>query len=115
MKRIGILTSGGDTPGMNACIRTAVRNALDTNAEILGIRRGYAGLIQGDMLTLDRISIANIIHRGGTILKTSRCPKFATTEGRAKAIKILEEAGIDGLDLLGGDGTFRGGTLLANE
>jgi 6-phosphofructokinase 1 len=115
MKRIGILTSGGDAPGMNACIRAAVRTAIANNVEILGIRRGYAGLIEGDMLTLDRKSIANIIHRGGTILETSRCPEFTTTEGRAKAIKILEEAGINGLVLMGGDGTFRGGTLLVNE
>lgn len=115
MKRIGILTSGGDAPGMNACIRAAVRTALANNVEILGIRRGYAGLIEGDMLALDRKYIANIIHRGGTILETSRCPEFTTLEGRAKAIKVMEEAGIDGLVLMGGDGTFHGGMLLANE
>jgi 6-phosphofructokinase 1 len=115
MKKIGILTSGGDAPGMNACIRAAVRTAITDNVEIFGIRRGYAGLIEGDTLTLDRNSIANIIYRGGTVLETSRCPEFTTVEGRAKAIKVLEEAGIDGLVLLGGDGTFRGGTLLANE
>jgi 6-phosphofructokinase 1 len=115
MKRIGVLTSGGDAPGMNACIRAVVRTALTNNVEILGIRRGYAGLIEGDMLALDRKGIANIIHRGGTILETSRCPEFTTLEGRAKAIKILNEAGIDGLILMGGDGTFQGGTLLTNE
>jgi 6-phosphofructokinase 1 len=115
MKRIGILTSGGDAPGMNACIRAAVRTAMTNNVEILGIRRGYAGLIKGDMLVLDRKSIANIIQRGGTILETSRCPEFTTIEGRAKAIKVMEEARIDGLVLMGGDGTFRGGTLLTNE
>ena len=115
MKKIGILTSGGDAPGMNACIRAVVRTALDNNVEISGIRRGYAGLIESDMLALERKSIANIIHRGGTILETSRCPEFTTIEGRAKAIKILEQSGIEGLILLGGDGTFRGGTLLANE
>jgi 6-phosphofructokinase 1 len=115
MKKIGILTSGGDAPGMNACIRAAVRTALDNNVEIAGIRRGYAGLIEGDMSALDRKSIANIIQRGGTILETSRCPEFTMVEGRAKAIKVMEEAGIDGLLLLGGDGTFRGGKLLANE
>lgn len=114
MKRIGILTSG-DAPGMNACIRAVVRTALDNNMETIGIKRGYAGLIEGDMLALDRKSVANIIHRGGTILETSRCPEFTTLEGRAKAIKKLEKAGIDGLVLMGGDGTFRGGTLLANE
>jgi len=115
MKRIGILTSGGDAPGMNACIRAAVRTAMINNVEILGIRRGYAGLIEGDMLALDRKSIANIIYQGGTMLETSRCPEFMTPGGRAKAIKVLEKAGIDGLVLLGGDGTFHGGTLLANE
>jgi len=115
VKRIGILTSGGDAPGMNACIRAAVRTAITNNLEILGIRRGYAGLIEGDMLALDRKSIANIIQRGGTVLETSRCPEFTTPEGRAKAIKVLKEAGIDGLVLMGGDGTFHGGTLLANE
>ena len=115
MKNISILTSGGDAPGMNACIRAAVRTAIANNVEISGVRRGYAGLIEGDMLALDRKSIANIIYQGGTILETSRCPEFATVEGRAKAIKVLGKAGIDGLVLLGGDGTFHGGTLLANE
>jgi len=93
---------------MNACIRAAVRTAIANNVEILGIRRGYAGLIEGDMLALDRKSIANIIHQGGTMLETSRCPEFTTLEGRAKAIKVLEEAAIEGLVLLGGDGTFCG-------
>jgi 6-phosphofructokinase 1 len=115
MKMIGILTSGGDAPGMNACIRAAVRIAMTHNVEISGIKRGYAGLIEGDMLALDRKSIANIIYKGGTMLETSRCPEFTTIEGRAKAIKVLEQLGIDGLILLGGDGTFRGGALLANE
>jgi 6-phosphofructokinase 1 len=115
MKRIGILTSGGDAPGMNACIRAAVRTAMANNVSISGIRRGYAGLIKGDMLALDRRAIANIIYQGGTMLETSRCPEFTTLEGRVKAIKTLEQAGIDGLVLLGGDGTFRGGTLLAGE
>jgi len=115
MRRIGILTSGGDAPGMNACIRAAVRTAMTNNVEIVGIRRGYSGLINGDMSALDRKSIINIIHRGGTILETSRCPEFTTTEGRAKARKVMEEVGIDGLVLMGGDGTFRGGALLANE
>ena len=115
MKKIGLLTSGGDAPGMNACIRAVVRTALASNLEISGISRGYAGLIEGDMLALDRKSIANIIYQGGTMLETSRCPEFTTTEGRAKATKVLEKAGIEGLILLGGDGTFRGGTVLANE
>jgi 6-phosphofructokinase 1 len=115
MKRIGILTSGGDAPGMNACIRAAVRTAMINNVEISGIRRGYAGLIESDILALDRKSIANIIYQGGTMLETSRCPEFTTIKGRAKAIKVLEKEGIDGLVLLGGDGTFHGGALLADE
>jgi 6-phosphofructokinase 1 len=115
MKRIGILTSGGDAPGMNACIRAAVRTAAAADVEILGIRRGYSGLIDNETAVLDRRCVANIIQRGGTILETSRCPEFKTPEGRAKAVRVLNEAEVDGLLLLGGDGTFRGGTLLANE
>jgi 6-phosphofructokinase 1 len=115
MKRIAILTSGGDAPGMNAGIRAAVRTALGNNVEILGIRRGYAGLIEGKLIALERNSIANIIQRGGTILETSRCPEFTTFEGRAAAIKTLKDAEIEGLIILGGDGTFRGGALLTKE
>jgi 6-phosphofructokinase 1 len=115
MKRIGILTSGGDAPGMNACIRAAVRAAVAADVEVLGVRRGYNGLIRNEMAMLGRESVANIIQRGGTILETSRCPEFRTPEGRARAVKVLEETGITGLLLLGGDGTFRGGTLLAKE
>jgi 6-phosphofructokinase 1 len=101
MKRIGILTSGGDAPGMNACIRAAVRSAIASHVEVIGIRRGFAGLIQGDLAPLGRRDIANIIHQGGTILETARSPEFRTTKGRASAIN--------------GDGTFRGGTLLMQE
>src|ERR1039458_2156408 len=97
MKTIAVLTSGGDAPGMNACIRSVVRTAMANNVEILGIRRGYAGLIVGDTSVLDRKSIANIMQRGGTILETSRCPEFLTVEGRAMAIKMLKETGIEGL------------------
>jgi len=115
MKRIGILTSGGDAPGMNACIRAAVRAALASDLEIFGVRWGYTGLIGGEMELLDRRAVANIIHQGGTILGTARSTEFKTSEGRAKAIKVLQEAGIEGLILIGGDGTFRGGTLLSEE
>jgi 6-phosphofructokinase 1 len=115
MKRIGILTSGGDAPGMNACIRAAVRAALSSGLEIFGIRRGYCGLIAGDMISMDRRSVSNIIHQGGTILETARAPEFETVDGRAKAIQALEQARIEGLILIGGDGTFRGGTLLSKE
>ncbi|MFC1976668.1 6-phosphofructokinase [Chloroflexota bacterium] len=115
MKKIGILTSGGDAPGMNACIRAAVRAALVNNLDIFGIRWGYAGLIRGDMIPLDRRAVANIIHQGGTILGTARSEEFRTEEGRVKAVKVLQDTGIDGLILIGGDGTFRGGTLLSQE
>jgi len=115
MKKIGILTSGGDAPGMNACIRAAVRAALATHLEIFGIRWGYDGLIRGDMIPLDRRAVANIIHQGGTILGTARSEEFRTKEGRAKAIKTLQDKSIEGLILIGGDGTFRGGTLLSQE
>jgi len=115
MKRIGILTSGGDAPGMNACIRAAVRAARAHELEILGIRRGYAGLIRGEIELLDRKAVANIIHQGGTILGTARSVEFMTSEGRALAIEKLERMGIEGLILIGGDGTFRGGTVLSQE
>jgi len=115
MKKIGILTSGGDAPGMNACIRAAVRAALANNLEISGIMWGYAGLIRGDIMPLDRRSVANIIHQGGTILGTARSEEFRTKDGRAEAIHMLQDKGIEGLILIGGDGTFRGGTLLSQE
>ena len=115
MRNIGILTSGGDAPGMNACIRAAVRAALASDLEIIGILRGYEGLIHGNIMTLDRRAVANIIHQGGTILGTARSDDFRTKEGREKAISALKEAEIDGLILIGGDGTFRGGTLLSEE
>jgi 6-phosphofructokinase 1 len=115
MRKIGILTSGGDAPGMNACIRSSVRAALANGLEIFGIRWGYAGLIRGDIVSLDRRSVANVIHQGGTILGTARSEEFRTKEGRTKAINMLQDQGIDGLILIGGDGTFRGGTLLSQE
>ncbi|MFU8796491.1 MAG: 6-phosphofructokinase [Dehalococcoidia bacterium] len=115
MKRIGILTSGGDAPGMNACIRAAVRAARAHDIEILGIRRGYAGLIRGEIERLDRKAVANIIHQGGTILGTARSSEFMAPEGRALAIKNLEKEAIEGLILIGGDGTFRGGSDLSQE
>jgi len=115
MKKLGILTSGGDAPGMNACIRAAVRAALARNLEIFGIRWGYAGLIRGDIIPLDRRAVTNVIHLGGTILGTARSSEFRTIEGRARAIAMLKQAEIDGLILIGGDGTFRGGTQLARE
>ncbi|MDN7023507.1 6-phosphofructokinase [Methanoculleus sp. FWC-SCC1] len=115
MKRIGVLTSGGDAPGMNACIRAVVRTALANELEVVGIRRGYAGLIRGETVPLDRRAIRNTIHIGGTILETSRSPEFRTPEGRTRAAASIEEAGLDGVVLIGGDGTFQGGSLLAEE
>lgn len=115
MKRIGILTSGGDAPGMNACIRAAVYTAVAEGVEILGIRRGYAGLINNEMTPLDKKAVANIIYLGGTILGTARSAEFMTKQGRAKAIRNLNEAGIEGLIVIGGDGTFRGATELERE
>jgi 6-phosphofructokinase 1 len=115
VKRIGILTSGGDAPGMNACIRAAVRTALGAEVEIMGIKRGFAGLITNDMQLLSRDDVSNIIHTGGSILESSRCPEFHTVEGRQKAIANLLQQKIEGLILVGGDGTFRGGALLSEE
>jgi 6-phosphofructokinase 1 len=115
MRKIGILTSGGDAPGMNACIRAAVRAALANNLDIVGIRWGYAGLIRDDVVSLDRRAVSNIIHQGGTILGTTRSEEFRKKEGRARAIKVLQDMSIDGLIPIGGDGTFRGGTILSQE
>ncbi|MFW6114660.1 MAG: 6-phosphofructokinase [Thermodesulfobacteriota bacterium] len=115
MKKIGILTSGGDAPGMNACIRASVRASLAHGLEIYGIKWGYTGMINGDIMPLDRRAVANIIHQGGTILGTARSEEFRTKEGRAEAIRSLQKRGIEGLVLIGGDGTFRGGTLLSEE
>jgi 6-phosphofructokinase 1 len=115
MKRIGILTSGGDAPGMNACIRAAARTAAASGVETVGIKRGYAGLITNEMLPLSRNDVSNIIHTGGSILESSRCPEFQKTEGRERAIGNLAKDEVEGLILIGGDGTFRGGALLAEE
>jgi 6-phosphofructokinase 1 len=115
MKKIGILTSGGDAPGMNACIRAAVRAAVANGLEIFGIQRGYAGLICGEVVPLDRKAVINTIHQGGTVLGTARSEEFKTKAGRAQAIEVLNRLGIEGLILIGGDGTFTGGTLLSEE
>lgn len=108
MKKIAVLTSGGDAPGMNAAIRAVVRTALYYNLEAIGVRRGYAGLIDGDFQLLGPGDVGDIIQRGGTILQTARSQEFLTREGRAEAVAQVREAGIDGLVAIGGDGTFRG-------
>lgn len=115
MKRIGVFTSGGDAPGMNACIRAVVRTALYHRVEVIGIMRGYEGMIEGDFVPMDRGSVSNIIQLGGTILKTSRCKEFHYKRGRRKAIQKLRNAGIEGLIAIGGDGTFKGAHKLYLE
>jgi 6-phosphofructokinase 1 len=112
MKRIGVLTSGGDAPGMNACIRAIVRYGISRRLEVVGIRRGYCGILEEDFVKLGKRSVANIIHRGGTFLETARCEEMKTEEGIRKANKILKREGIEGLITIGGDGTFRGATAL---
>ena len=114
-RKIGILTSGGDAPGMNAAIRAVTRKAIDEGIEVVGIYEGYNGLINGNIKPLDSHSVSNIITLGGTMLYSSRCPEFKTEEGMAKAIKTCEENQIDAVIALGGDGTFRGATDLTNH
>ncbi|HEY8491321.1 MAG TPA: 6-phosphofructokinase [Dehalococcoidia bacterium] len=115
MNRIGVLTSGGDAPGMNAAIRAVVRMAISHGLAVTGVRDGYAGLIRGDFTDLDLRSVGGIIHRGGTFLGTSRAPEFQEPEGRARAAAALRRAGIDALVVIGGDGSFRGAHLLHQE
>ena len=113
MKKIAILTSGGDAPGMNAAIRAVVRTALYHGIEVMGVNRGYAGLINGELFTMNRSSVSDIIHRGGTILRTARCLEFKQEETRKKAAKILKAYGVDALVVIGGDGSFTGAKLLS--
>ncbi len=108
MKKIGILTSGGDAPGMNAAIRASVRTAIYRGLEVVGIKRGYDGLMDGDFIPMDSNSVSDIIQRGGTILKTSRSERYKTKDGMLDAKQKASEAGIEGLILIGGDGTFKG-------
>lgn len=115
MKRIGVLTSGGDGAGMNAAIRSVVRYALSKGLEVKGIMRGYYGLIEDDMISLNHRSVANIISRGGTFLKTSRCPEFQTKAGTAKAAATLKRREIDGLVVIGGNGSYAGAQALFEQ
>ena len=114
-KKIGILTSGGDAPGMNAAIRAAARKAMAEGIEVVGIREGYNGLINGNVMPLDTHAVSNIITNGGTILYSSRCPEFQTEAGMSKAVENCKKLGIDAVVALGGDGTFRGATALTNH
>ncbi|HQP03181.1 MAG TPA: 6-phosphofructokinase [Bacteroidales bacterium] len=114
-KRIGVLTSGGDAPGMNAAIRAVVRSAIYYGMSVTGIRRGYAGMILGDFMEMTSRDVGNIIQRGGTILRTARSDEFRTKEGRYIAYRNLVEAGIEALIAIGGDGTFKGAKLFTEE
>ena len=111
---IGILTSGGDAPGMNAAIRAVVRTALASGKKVKGIRRGYSGLLEEDIIDMDAKSVADIISRGGTMLYTARCAEFRTEEGQRKGAEICKKHGIDGVVVIGGDGSFQGAKKLAN-
>ena len=113
VKRIGVLTSGGDAPGMNAAVRAVVRTALFHGLECYGIRRGYNGLINGDVIRLDEKSVAHTINRGGTILYTARSKEFMTEEGQKKAVSTCKFLGLDSVIAIGGDGTFRGARALS--
>ncbi|AKL96677.1 6-phosphofructokinase PfkA [Clostridium aceticum] len=113
MKTVGVLTSGGDSPGMNAAIRAVVRNAIAKGCRVIGVRRGYDGLIQGQLEEMNLSSVADIIHRGGTILRTARSEEFRTEEGRKKALNVMKVFGIEGMVVIGGDGSFRGAEELS--
>lgn len=115
IKKIGVFTSGGDAPGMNACIRAVVRCGIHYGREIWGIQRGYNGLIEGDMKALTSRSVGNIMQKGGTFLHSARSEAFRTKEGRRKAFEQLKENGIDALVAIGGDGTFRGANIFSEE
>lgn len=115
MKRIGLLTSGGDAPGMNAAVRAVVRTAIYNGVEIYGIYQGYNGLLNGDVRELNLSSVGDIIHRGGTMLRSARCEAFQTEKGFNKALNIIEIFELDGIIILGGDGTFKGAEKLSQE
>ena len=115
IQRIGVYTSGGDAPGMNACLRAIVRAAVAQDLEVVGIRRGYEGMIEGDFVEMERRSVSNIVQQGGTILKSARSQGFYTEEGRAQAAKHVREHNIDALVAIGGDGTFRGASKFYQE
>ncbi|HCR49059.1 MAG TPA: 6-phosphofructokinase [Rhodothermales bacterium] len=115
IQRIGVYTSGGDAPGMNACVRAVVRTAYAHDLEVVGIRRGYEGMIDSDFVEMTTRSVSNILQKGGTVLKSARSDRFRTPEGRALAAANLTEMGINALVAIGGDGSMRGATLLNQE
>lgn len=115
MKKIGVLTSGGDAPGMNAAVRAVVRKGIYHNLEVYGVYGGYSGLISGNIKKLELGSVGDIIHRGGTMLYSARCEEFRTDEGQQQGIERLREFGIDGLVVIGGDGSYRGAKALTEK
>ncbi|MDE6950929.1 MAG: 6-phosphofructokinase [Lachnospiraceae bacterium] len=115
IKTIGVLTSGGDAPGMNAAIRAVVRKALSNGVQVKGIKKGYQGLLNEEIVDLDRTSVSDTIQRGGTILGTARCSEFRTEEGQKKGADICRKHGIDGVIVIGGDGSYRGAQALASN
>ncbi|AKI98262.1 6-phosphofructokinase [Kosmotoga pacifica] len=115
MKKIAVLTSGGDAPGMNAAVRSAVRTAVTEGYEVVGIKRGYSGLLDEDMFEMNYSAVGGIMEKGGTILRTSRCEEFRTEQGRARAAEILRKHGIDALVVIGGEGSLTGAMLLMEE
>ena len=115
LKKIGVLTSGGDAPGMNAAVRAVVRCGIEAGMEVYGIERGYAGLLEGEIRQMERRSVGDILQRGGTILKTARSEKFTTEEGQERAMTVLDTFGINDLVTIGGDGTLRGAIDLARR
>ena len=115
VKRIGVLTSGGDAPGMNAAVRAVVRAAVGRGVECVGIRRGWNGLINSDFIQMDAASVSHIIDKGGTVLYTARSREFMHEEGRAQALTTCKLLGLDGIVAIGGDGTFRGALALSRQ
>src|ERR1044071_3742816 len=115
ISRIAVLTSGGDSPGMNAAVRAVVRTGIYYGLEVYGVMRGYQGLVEDDIMKMQSRSVANIIQRGGTILKTARCKEFYTPEGRQKGYEVLKKRGINGMVVIGGDGSFKGAVAISKE
>ena len=113
IKTIGVLTSGGDAPGMNAAVRAVTRTAISRGIKVYGIRRGYNGLINGDIIEMNELSVSDILQKGGTCLYTARCPEFRTAEGVDKAVEKCKEIGLEGIVVIGGDGSFRGAADLS--
>ena len=115
IKKIGVLTSGGDAPGLNAAIRAVVRKAISNGVEVVGVKKGYMGLLNNEIVPMDAHSVSDIIQRGGTILGTARCKEFTTEEGQAQGAEICRQNGIDGMVVIGGDGSYRGAQALSKH